>query len=110
MVLGLDILWTDTAGSSEILATHWPMGCTGEMADGANKEWPALGIWRLWVYAWQEGLEHVLTSGLTSSFKVERLALNLCFSSSSFSLVLGLQAYITTSYPGLLAGVGGHLM
>lgn len=42
------------------------MGCIGEMADGANKKWPALGIWRLvcsGFMAWtgQEGLEHVGT-------------------------------------------------
>lgn len=40
------------------------MGCIGEMVDGANREWLALGIWRLvcsGVTAWpgQEGLEHV---------------------------------------------------
>lgn len=84
----------------------WPVGpwVAGEMADGANKGCPALGIWRLVcsgcvARTGQEGPEHAGTSGFTSSVKVERLALNLWHPSCFCLLVLGLQAYITTSYP-----------
>lgn len=76
MVLGLGILWIDTAGSSETLVAHWSMGCTRELADGASKEWPALGLWRLvgseliaWTGKRVWGME--LPFGFTSSFKVE---------------------------------------